>query len=322
VFVLQKSPRPHFTIHTLAYSPDGQWLVSGSEAYTSVSPGQLVLWDLARRQQRGVFLTRACTMRVAAFSPDGRTVVAGSGDKMVRFWDLETTLEQFAALDEADPSPSLPEQKRLKMRYVVSALAYSPDGRMLVIGTGDASGQSPHGLAICCDPATGNIRKTLAQGESVPGVAYSRDGHRLVLATDRGYTLVLDGATLDEVGRCHGGRAGHGRLALTPDGTILATTGGWSIELWDVETGQSRAFLKGHKGRVWAMIFTPDGRTLVSGSSDGTVRLWDVETGQQRQVFDWGCKVVRSLALAPDGMTIAAGCSGEDSLLIWDVDES
>jgi WD40 repeat protein len=253
-------------------------------------------------------------MRVAAFSPDGKTLVAGSSDRTARWWDVESALQSF------EPGQDIPERKRLKMRFVVSALAFSPDGRTLVIGTGDASGQSPNGLALCCDAATGEVRKTIAEGESVAVAAYSRDGRRLALATDRNYTLVLDGATLGEVARCSGGRAGHGRLALSPDGGTLATAGGFSIALWDAETGRERALLKGHRGRVWALLFTPDGRTLVSGAGDGLVRLWDVETGRERAVFDWGCKAVRSLALAPDGMTIAAGCGGDNSLLIWDVE--
>jgi len=48
-----------------------------------------------------------------------------------------------------------------------------------------------------------------------------------------------------------------------------------------VATGKIQATLKGHTGEVWSVAFSPDGKTLGSGSSDQTVKLWDVATGNK-----------------------------------------
>ncbi|WP_328966904.1 nSTAND1 domain-containing NTPase [Streptomyces sp. NBC_00239] len=76
--------------------------------------------------------------------------------------------------------------------------------------------------------------------------------------------------------------------------------------------------LSGHAYNVYAVAFSPDGRTLASGSSDATVRLWDTTTGKSRATLDHGDLAVVSLTFSPNGRILATG-SNEGPVRLWDV---
>jgi len=105
-----------------------------------------------------------------------------------------------------------------------------------------------------------------------------------------------------------------------------------TIKLWNVETGQEIMTLTGSVVRVetppvdgkrdrngvQAVAFSPDGKTLASGSRDKTVRLWDVASGKELHVLSSHTEWVSSVAFSPDGKTLASG-SLDNTIKLWDV---
>lgn len=116
-------------------------------------------------------------------------------------------------------------------------------------------------------------------------------------------------------------------LAFSPDGKILATSGiGKTVKLWD--TGAWRAagmpkrwrwapnILRGHAGITIGLAFSPDGKTLASGSTDSTVKLWNVATKQEVATLKGHKGPIWALAFSPDGRTIASG-SIDTTIRLW-----
>jgi tetratricopeptide (TPR) repeat protein len=108
------------------------------------------------------------------------------------------------------------------------------------------------------------------------------------------------------------------KLAISPDGKLLASWEGTDVKLWELATGQRLATIPLKPGVKWAgLAFSPEAKTLAIGCYDGSLTLWDVPTQRVRAALQADRDRMQYMVFSPDGKLIAAG--GEHGWVqIWD----
>ncbi|MGW0809816.1 hypothetical protein [Nonomuraea sp. NPDC002799] len=277
-----------------------------------------------------------------AYSPDGATLAAISGDRVVRLWDAATG-RPLGTLHSSHSDAN-------------AGLAFSPRGDLLATSDNDGYVQ------LWNVPARKAIGEPLRHGtDHVELLAFERDGAVLVTASWDGTVRRWDVGTRRPIGEPFQHNAGSPPTALSPDGTTLVTRvdGRAAVQLWDLTTGRRLgAPLAGDAGvaefsrdgrllgvagdegtRVWevktrrplgrafkvpgvttAVTFSPDGATLATGAINGPIRLWDVATGRAAgNALPGHTSSVTALAFDPRRATLAsAGSDGTTRL--WNLD--
>ena len=297
-------------IEAIAYSPDGRILAStGSNREASNGDVTIRLWDVASGQRRGELQGHHNWVRALAFSPDGRILAWGGGNNGI-------TSRDDATIWLWDMYAGRPRAVLKGYTLSVRAIAFSPDGRTLASGD--------NGQLRLWDIASGRSQGVL-EGfpHEVQAVAFAPDGRSLATATND-EIRVWEVAGTQPRAVLEGNKNKVDTIAFSPDGRTLASGGGdledrisggdTTIRLWDVASGRLRMALRGHKGLVNKLAYSPDGRTLASASMDNTIRLWDVVSGQPRATLK---DPVWSVAFSPDGRTLAS-VDGEE-IRLWDV---
>jgi len=283
-------------VYCVAFSPDGQYIVSGSEDKT------VRLWNLQGNPVGQPFQGHDDAVLSVAFSPDGQYIVSGSEDKTVRLWNLQGHLirQLFQGYED-----------------FITSVAFSPDGQYIVSG-------SNYGTLRLWD-IEGNPHRQSFQGHEyfITSVAFSPDG-QYVVSGSRDETVRLweiEGNPQGQPFRGHD--AGVNSVAFSPDGQMIVTgSGDKTVRLWDIEgnpQGQPFQVFQDHQNSVYSVAFSPDGQYIVSGSRDSTVRLWDIECNPQGQSFQGHEGHVNSVAFRQDGQVIVSG-SDDGTVRWWDID--
>jgi WD40 repeat protein len=152
-------------------------------------------------------------------------------------------------------------------------------------------------------------------------VVFNRKGDLLAAGSRDGAVYVWDVASRTTVAVLRGKDAGAPPdIVFSPDGRWLAAgeeNADKMICIWDLQTRKPIQFLRGHRGTIFSLAVSTDGKLLASGSEDGTIRLWDTRTWKEVGLLKHESNVY-GLAFSPDGTRLAAGC-GDSVIRLWDV---
>lgn len=201
----------------------------------------------------------------------------------------------------------------------VNAVAFSPDGQFLAVGTADGT------LAIFNAGTERPLNRFTSESGAVTSIAFSANASRIAVGYDTGVVhlrlrssgqIVIE---LDDQG------AAVNAVAFSADGTrVAAARDNNSATVWNANSGATIATLNGHTGPVNAIAFNPvNADQIVTGSSDNNARLWNAATGQALGVFRptllFGHNApVNAVAFSPNGTQVVTG-SDDRTVIIWDV---
>ncbi|HEY9853934.1 MAG TPA: WD40 repeat domain-containing protein [Leptolyngbyaceae cyanobacterium] len=261
-------------INSLAFSPDGQTLISGGVDST------IKIWHVGAKDIIDILEDRKGVVRCVAFSPTGQTFATGGDDRKINLWN-RLKREAFSSLSWGDSVPH--------------SLAFNYNGKLLASGSYRKikvwrmdDGKESH------SPKAKLIHTITAHSHIVSAVAFSFGSPTTVNREIEGksssqteLTEILVSGSRDrtikvwhlETGKLIRTLTGHTgaifSVAVSKDGkTIASGSEDKTIKLWHLETGELLSTFTGHGEAVNAVVFTPDGRTLASASLDKTIKIW------------------------------------------------
>lgn len=306
-------------VRSVSFAPDGATVAAGCD------DGTIRMWATASGHAVAVLRGHAGYVDCVDFSPDGNALASGGADGTARLWNAHTG-RQIRQLTLSDD--------------LVSSIAFSRDGTKLAAGCSDGlvrlmdteSGNeirrfscpgtvrsiafAPNHTVVLC-PAQSVLqihgrgeRQQVGRINLEPGLvalraAFSPDGMVIALATGNSDLRLLDAKSGEQLRRVILDQPANA-VAFSPDGKLLVSGGGVTVQLWEVSTGAEASPNKRHNGPIHKIAFSPNGRTLASTSSDGTLRLWGVANGRQIRATSIGRRGhVGPLSFGRDGKTVS-----------------
>jgi len=291
-------------LNSLAFSPDGRHLASGSldctvRIWDAIIGEEILTLEVpSSRSLEDSWLApppSTSQVKALAYNPKGSNLAIAYGDGTLRIWDVVTgkELRSIPAHGEA-----------------VSSVAYSPDGKHLATASFD------HTVKIWDANSDVLVRELRNHQDQVYKVVFNADGTRLASVGKDRVVYVWDVATGNIIRSINDKHDDVVCAAFNRDGSLLASsTKDGSIKVWDINTEPKSRLITGSGKSVTGLAFSPDGRRLASVGSEGDIKLWDLVSCQKVYSFKGGA--FNCLAFSPDGLRLAAGSSAK-MIAIWE----
>ena len=316
-------------VRTLAFSPNGRVLASGSEDYA------VKLWAVTRRfDVLSTLRGHPAAINSVAFSRDGKSLASVSEDGIVKIWDAERRMARRLQKNEEN----------------LSGLSISCDGQMMAtigrapyVSVWDTQRERPsHSFQI---PVAGRCiafshnRRWIAAGLQNASIHVwdltRRKRHAVLTGHAGSVTAIAFHPKHDLLATCGGEEAIRiwdvsakrivrrigkthvktTRVAFSPDGSRLALVDRDYAQIWDTTDWSLLHTLRDHRNKLTGLEFSPDGRQLATCSRDGTAILWSVKSGEAVHTLRVGTHYLPAIAFSHDGeRLIAAETKGPISL--------
>ena len=274
-------------------------LVIGQGGYIATIDGgrQIQLWQANTGQAMGTLEGHLDRVSCLISTPSGQTIISGSRDCTIRFWDLKK--KKIVRTFGGQFDDHLSE---------ITNLAISPNNQILLSCDRDNS------LKVW-DINYAKMLKNIYLSANVSDLAIHPNGQLFGssgLEPQVKIRQIKDGQIIGSINH----NSGVLSLAFSPDGKLLATAGlDLAIKLWNLATGREVHTLKGHLDRISQIVFGNDSQTLISSSWDKTIKLWDLNTGTETATVEAHSAPINTLVLSWDNRTLVS--SSDRTIELW-----
>jgi WD40 repeat protein len=289
------------------FSPDARRLA------WSCMDGVMGVWDTTTGRLEITKQANTWQLRSVAFHPDGKRMALAGFDGTVRLLDAATGREMLTIF--AHPS-------------VVAHAVFSHDGNKIVSASYDHTVRIWDATPLTSDPQAGYCITLTGHKALVCGVAFSPDGRWLASASRDGTVKLWEANASGTLGgtprytlRGHSGNVSS--VAFSADKRTLAS-GSWdkTVKLWDLQAPAGDSLAEPRTisctERVAAVAFSPDGRILAIGQTNG-IRLCDPASGKEVAPFKPTPAPVPALAFTPDSRYLGSAGASDPSIKFWSV---